>query len=426
MSGIKYIHAADLHLDSPFAGLMRENTTSRLGKLLKDATYSALDRLVQLCESQNPHFLVLAGDIYNSEYASIKAQLKLREACRRLDDLGIPVYIVHGNHDPLSSSFGSLKFPPNVHVFPGDSPEIVEFNGSDNSRALIHGISHSQNREERNLAALFHRRENDPAFQLGLLHCSVEHADKGDRFAPCTLNDLKNTGLDAWALGHVHEGGVLCDSPFIAYSGNTQGLNINETGARGCLIVQAENEGGIWRCQPEFYPLAPVLWQKTGLDLDRATDMNELEKRLGRLVEKAAEEADPSAKMIIERLIINGKTPLNAWLRQNERMEDLRSIISHHSGNRPSFWLKDVEIYTRDEEVWEQSMDREDLLGQTMRVYAKLSSDPASREKTLQATLEPLLKRPLLAKIFQDTSEADIKEMLYQAESICLDILEKH
>lgn len=425
MAEIKYIHAADLHLDTPFTGLMRDNNFNRLGKLLKEATFTALDRLVQLCASQKPDFLVLAGDIYNGENASVKAQLKLKDACVRLDDLGIPVYIVHGNHDPLSSKFQSLKFPDNVHVFSADNPEIVEFNSPDGKRALIHGISHGQSREGRNLATLFKRKMDDNSFQLGLLHCSVENAYKGDRYAPCTLNDLKNTGLDAWALGHVHEGGVLSDQPFIAYSGNTQGLHINETGSRGCLLVKARGDGGHWRCEPEFHTLGPIQWKKLTLNMDQATEPAELETRLSKIVEEEQRQAEPASTMLINRLIINGKTALNGWLRQDGRIEDLQSIIDQNSTSRPTLWLKDVEIFTRDELDWEQSMAREDLLGETIRVYTKLVQNSEQLKEGFEKALKPLLSRPQLARIFQNTNEAEIKEILYQAENICMDILEK-
>lgn len=102
MDAIRYIHAADLHLDTPFQGLSRETAQGgHLARLLHDATFTALERLFRLCESEKPDFLVLAGDIYNQENYSVKAQLRLRDGCERLNRLGIRVFLAHGNHDPL-------------------------------------------------------------------------------------------------------------------------------------------------------------------------------------------------------------------------------------------------------------------------------------------------------------------------------------
>lgn len=426
MSEIRYIHAADLHLDAPFAGLTKESSNPNLAKIIQESTFTALERLVRLCESQKPHFLVLAGDIYNGEEASIKAQLKLRDACMRLDDLGISVYIAHGNHDPLSSKFQSLRFPANTHIFPTEKPESLEFIGVDNTRAIVHGISHGQDREARNLSLLFQRKADNPAFQLGVLHCSVENSASGDRYAPCTLNDLKQSGMDAWALGHVHQGGVLSDTPFIAYSGNTQGLHINEAGQRGCYLVRAIEHRGIWHCEPEFHSLAQVQWRKLNLNMDQVSDRTELESRLAQLIEDELDLADPNAAVLIIRLIINGHTNLNSWLRQTDRMEELRQIIAQHSGSRPMLWLKDVELNTQDEQNWQDIIAREDLVGESMRIYAELLKEPEEFKKTFEQTLSPLFKKgPVLEKIFKETDETELKNMLYQAESICMDVLEK-
>lgn len=424
MSEIRYIHAADLHLDTPFSGISREASSSQLAKTLRNATFTALERLVRLCESQRPHFLVLAGDTYNRDDASIKAQLMLREACKRLDDLGIPVYIAHGNHDPLSSRLKSLKFPENVHAFPVEAPETFTYEGPDGLRAHIHGISHGQEREARNLALMFQKAPNERDFQLGVLHCAVENAGAGDRYAPCTLNDLKKSGLDAWALGHVHERKILCEEPFIAYPGNTQGLHINEQGSRGCLLVRARDTGGAWHCDAEFHALGPVQWQKLTLDMEHADDPAELESRLAELVEEQAERTEPSTSALIIRLAITGGTPLNGWLRQPARLEDLQSIIAHASGGRPMIQLKDVELSTRDEEDWQEFMSREDLLGETMRIYTGLTGNPQESRALLAKILEPFSRRPQLESLMRDGDEEELKDLLYQAESICLEVLE--
>ena len=239
MDAIRYIHAADLHLDTPFQGLSREVAQEgALARLLQEATFTALDRLFGFCEAEKPDFLVLAGDIYNQENYSVKAQLRLRDGCRRLQQAGIRVFLAHGNHDPLDSRLHTVEWPDNVTVFgPEVERHLIERDGQ--PLAVVHGISHARQREARNLARFFARDTRYDCFQLGVLHCTVDDAHKPDRYAPCSLDDLKAAGFDAWALGHVHEMCRLSQRPFVAYPGNAQGLHINECGPRGCLLVTA-------------------------------------------------------------------------------------------------------------------------------------------------------------------------------------------
>lgn len=152
MDAIRYIHAADLHLDTPFQGLSRETAQGgHLARLLHEATFTALERLFRFCEAEKPDFLVLAGDIYNQENHSVKAQLKLRDGCDRLNRLGIRVFLAHGNHDPLDSRLNAVEWPDNVTVF-GPEPERHVLEKDGRPLAVIHGISHARAREGRNLA----------------------------------------------------------------------------------------------------------------------------------------------------------------------------------------------------------------------------------------------------------------------------------
>ncbi|MEG2005125.1 MAG: metallophosphoesterase, partial [Bilophila sp.] len=95
MQPIRFIHAADLHLDTAFSGLSRE-APAELTQRLKNATFVALERLLDLCLRERPDFLVLSGDIYNQEDRSLPAQLAVHDGCIRLRAAGIPVFIAHG------------------------------------------------------------------------------------------------------------------------------------------------------------------------------------------------------------------------------------------------------------------------------------------------------------------------------------------
>ena len=424
MDIVRYIHAADLHLDTPFLGLAREAAQSgHLSRIMQDATFTALERLFRFCEEKRPDFLVLDGDIYNQENYSAKAQLALRDGCRRLDALGIRVFMAHGNHDPLSSRLTAIHWPENVTVFgPDVESRLVEKDG--HPLALVHGISHAGSRESRNLAQLFRRDDTRDVFQLGVLHCTVEGEAKADRYAPCSLDDLRRSRPDAWALGHIHQPRQWAEESFIAYSGHAQGLHINETGPRGCLLVTACPREGGWRCESEFLRLGPVEWQKLSLSLDAVDSLDGLEDALTRLLEEKARTLESGCEALIARVTLTGRTPLDEQLRKAEVRADLQERLLHLAANSPRIWLKDLLVETRpllDEAEYRR---REDLLGETMRLIEEMRRDPEQFAELGATALAPLFGHARMRKALAPPDPEESRRLLDEAQRLCIDMLE--
>ena len=128
MASIRFIHTADLHLDTPFKGL--SNWNSDLASRLKDATFKSFNRIVDLCISENVDFFVISGDIFDSQNKSLSAQLKFIGEIKRLSDLEIPTYFICGNHDPLSSWLDSLEMPKNVIRYDSNNVKFFTFKTS--------------------------------------------------------------------------------------------------------------------------------------------------------------------------------------------------------------------------------------------------------------------------------------------------------
>lgn len=425
MDGIRYIHAADLHLDTPFQGLSRTAAQGgHLARLLQEATFKAMDRLFRLCESDKPDFLILAGDVYNEENHSVKAQLKLCDGCRRLRDAGVRVFLAHGNHDPLSSRLAAVQWPDNVTVFgPDAESHTVEKDGK--VVAVVHGISHAKIKEGRNLARLFRRDQHHDCFQLGVLHCTVEGQSKADRYAPCSLDDLKNTGLDAWALGHVHERATLCAAPFIAYSGNAQGLHVNEPGPRGCLRVTASPQpGGGYACNEDFVRLGPVQWARVQVELDDVAHLNEVENRMTRALEEAAESTDPGCEALMARVVLRGRTPLDAALRDAPNQEDLAERLAHLQTGPPSVWIKDMVAETSPAIDRAQYLQREDLLGETLRLAERMAQSSDALHDVATPALKQVYDHGQLRHILTQPDDARMRALLEEAERLCTDLLE--
>lgn len=425
MDAVRYIHAADLHLDTPFQGLSREAAREgHLTRLLQNAAGTALERLIRLCEAERPHFLILAGDIYNQEQRSIKAQLQLRDGCVRLQRLGIPVFIAHGNHDPLSSRLTSVEWPDNVTIF-GETVERRPVMRDERVVALVHGISHARQQESRNLAKNFSRdTAHDDAFQIGVLHCAVEGQRNHDRYAPCALSDLLDSRLDAWALGHIHERGILQRTPFIAYSGNTQGLHINEQGPRGCLSVTATNDGSGWICREKFVPLSSVQWQQRLLELNDVAHIDEVEQRLLTTLDDASRETGPECEALIVRVRCTGRTPLDMLLREPATQAELTERTLHLSSASPKIWLKDLVVETRPPAERAEYLQREDLLGETMRLMEAMRTDPALLRSLAGPALDPLFRHPRFRGALDAPDDEETRRLLDEAERLCADLLE--
>src|SRR5690606_39288650 len=121
MGNIRFIHTADLHLGSPFSGM--KGLKKDQWQWVKDSTYAAFDRLIDYAIKEMPDFVLIAGDIYDGEDRSIRAQHRFQQGMERLADAGVPVVLGYGNHDHLSGQWVRFELPGNVHVF---GPEVSQ------------------------------------------------------------------------------------------------------------------------------------------------------------------------------------------------------------------------------------------------------------------------------------------------------------
>lgn len=452
METVRFIHAADLHLDAAFRGLAQD-VSPELATRLHEATFTALERLVALCEKERPDMLILAGDVYNQEDRSVRAQLRLRDGCVRLERAGVRVFIVHGNHDPYPSRLAHLNWPANVTIF-GEDVESHAVLRDGRLIAMVHGASHASARETRNLAARFVRGP-EPCLHIGVLHTTLGEADGEARYAPCSLDDLSASGMDYWALGHVHERTVLCESPMAVYPGALQGLHINEPGDKGCLLVSAtaptagQDNGRDWRFALVPRPLAPLRWETLEISLDvplgtagaasttgdageadgarpsaGALTLDEADLLLRRSLDSLASRLEPHIENVVVRLRLTGRTPLDALLRSTQAQSDLLDTLREVTFAGPLLWIKDMQVLTRPEVDHEALLGRDDLLGEVARLTEGCRNEPAVLEESLTAALGNLYDHVRARKALVPLSEAEQRELLDSAESLCVDLLE--
>ena len=300
----RFVHAADLHLDTPFEGV--ERVDARVAGLLRDASLGALEALVDLALARDAAFVVVAGDVYDGADRGVRAQLAFRRAVERLHRAGIETLVVHGNHDPVVDGWSAVRaWPQGVHVFGHAGVERRRVERDGELLAVVHGMSYAHRDTAENLARRFARTEDD-ALQIGLLHANV-----GDlatpAYSPCTVADLAATGLDYWALGHVHLHAVVHGGqPWVVYPGALQGRSSHagERGAKGACVVDVEDGAVVG---VEHVALDRVRFAAPDVAIDGVADLPELESVLAE--RGAAELAEADGRSVLVRARLTGRGP---------------------------------------------------------------------------------------------------------------------
>jgi DNA repair exonuclease SbcCD nuclease subunit len=329
----RFVHAADLHLDSPFRGLTPHR---ELQPLFQGATLKALTRIVNLCLREKVAFLVLAGDLYDTKDHSVRARLALQAELSRLDEAGIRTFIVHGNHDPLTADGGALSFPKGVKVF-GSSWEEATVPAPDGGvLCRVQGLSYPRAEVREDLSRHFSRQ--GPEFTVGLLHANVGAAAGHEAYAPCSVDDLAARGLDYWALGHVHTRSELPlpSGALAVYPGNPQGRHVGEDGERGCVLVQVDGR----RASTQFFPVEVVRWHKVAVDL---TELSTLDALLSAADEAVAAVCGEDHEAHAVRLTLEGRGPLHAQLGKPGARAQLEDALAQRfSASQPPVLLESV------------------------------------------------------------------------------------
>ena len=414
MHNFSFVHAADLHLDSPFATLHMNNPD--LARILRSATFESFERVVQLCLDEQVDFLLVAGDVYDGADRSLRAQVKFRDGLKRLDDAGIRSFVVHGNHDPLDGWSSTLEWPSGVHVF-GDHLETLEVERNGTRLACVQGISYPKRDERRNLSLLFKR--TGPSFHIGLLHANVGSDTGHEPYAPCSLEDLLKPEMDYWALGHVHQKRVLSENlPFVVYPGNTQGRNIKETGEKGCYLVRV-SEGK--EVEMAFHATDMIRWTTYDLSIQGLQTEQDLIDNLDKVFLDISEKE--AGRPAIARITLSGNGPLFRVLRGPETALELLEIL-HDKGTSysPSVWVEQIQLRVGPEIDPVVRMEERDFLGDLLR-YSQELLGKRNLAELLREDLAPLFESPRIRRYINSPDDNELKALIEEATRICLESL---
>lgn len=443
MGMVKFIHAADLHLDSPLSGLGVDAPEIR--DQLREATFGALRNMVDLAIRRQVDFVVLAGDVFDVADRSLAAQIRLRDELTRLGERNIPTFIAHGNHDHCQGWRASLQWPPQVHFFASDQVERLPVIKNETRIAEVYGISHAGPALKENLARQFRRGEGklvlgasspwssslevalgnaaEPVPAIAVLHANLGGATGHEDYAPCRLEDLARGRMDYWALGHVHNRTEVEEQGVCAvYPGNTQGRNIKERGEKGCYLITIDGQRVIGR---EFIPLHCWRWELVQVDASFASSLQEIEEAIKAALEDCLSAAAGSS--VIARIEVTGRSQVHRELVRKGTREALLLTLREFglglgAAGPGLIWPENLIISTRRPLDLETLASGSDFVSEFIRTAREARQSPDWRVSLL-AELDPVYQHRRVEELVGPIDEEMLHRLIDEAEALGLDLL---
>ncbi len=420
--GLRFVHTGDLHLDSPFLGL-GQAVPERIATTLRDATLRSWDRIVALALDSHADAVLVAGDVFEGANRTLRAQVAFRDGLDRLARERIASFVVTGNHDPLNGWEPAVTWPELAYRFPATGVTSRPLVRDGVELARVHGISYATRDVNRNLAATFHRDGDEP-FAIGLLHANVGGIEGHANYAPCSITDLATSGMDYWALGHIHRHGILrAADPTIVYCGNPQGRDPGETDPRGCYLVNVDEHG---RVEAEFRPMDVVRWQRLSVPIDGVATEEVLIQAIGDAIEAAA---DAAGRSIVALVTLVGRGPLHGSLRRTAVLRDAHDLVRQRFGaGEPFAWLETLRDQTRPSIDLAARRETGDLLGEALREFDRSRAAlRQGQEADLHDLLAELYDQPRVRRALAGAqpSTSDLLAYLDAAEARVIDQLDE-
>lgn len=381
---MKFIHASDLHIDSPMRGL--DSYDGAPVEQLRAATRRALIGLVDLALRERVDLVLLAGDIYDRELGDFRAALFFREQMIRLVGAGILVFIVKGNHDAEGQISKRLPDVPGVHVFSSHAAEVIDLV---DLGVAIHGKSFPNRVVSEDLIPSYH----EPVagrFNIGLLHTSLTGRVGHDPYAPTDVATLSAKNYDYFALGHIHAREVVREAnPRIVFPGNLQGRHVGETGSKGCELVIVH---GNTITSAEHVSLDVVRWHDLTLDATGLETANSLAQKFQADCNGCIEGAHDRLHAI--RVTVQGESALHSL-----ESRDPGSIAAAIQAATQDFvvadlWIESVHLKLRSPIDREAAAQRPDAVGEVVRLVNELASNYDALRNWSLANLDKLPNLP--------------------------------
>ena len=318
MAEFRFIHCADLHLGSRFAGFASRDSV--LAEKLAQSPWEALKRLVNRAVADKVDFVTIGGDVFEEFSPPLPVWQKFLSFMEKLSDAGIEVFICTGNHDPLDSAWKyASSLPEKVKLFPAGAV-FHPVEKADSTIAYVGGISYQSASAPADYASrIIKVVPDDDIPKFALLHTEVDGSVVSP-YAPVPLAELCGAKVSGWLLGHVHSKAVLSEQPLVIYPGVLQGRAVDEPGLHYAAEITFDRSG---RCRSEFICLSPYRFESICVDISGAESISET---VAALRKATSEYLKSSEAVTVFRLKLCGTTELDKVLRM-ENSEDLRDML---------------------------------------------------------------------------------------------------
>ncbi|WP_195571522.1 metallophosphoesterase family protein [Paenibacillus sp. 1001270B_150601_E10] len=431
----RFVHAADLHLDSPFKGLV--DLPDALREQVLQSTFNAWDNLVELVLRCKADALLLSGDIFDASHRSLRAEWRLLKGIERLGEASVQVYIIHGNHDPLTAE-KAWSAPMHVHVFGTEKPESYPlYNKDKECVAVVTGMSYGAPAVYDNLASAYpsqpeaalHQLELPPSgnslYRIGLLHGTVDAGGEHDPYSPCTKDELMRKGYDYWALGHIHVRQVLSTSPYIVYSGNLQSRHVKETGAKGAYVVDVHGDHST---ELAFHSLDHIRWVEEKVDMSGVDASQKASELLLQKVEECRDLGE--GRHVFARLVLTGNTPLHDEFAYGSLIKELLELWKESEWPRleagePVVWPIQMLVQSERSVNVDAWRGTDHFIGDVVRTTEELLLDQEERDQLVQESLSSFYGQRRLRQWLQGRSEDEQKAWVEQALHLVVNRLDQ-
>ncbi|EJA9001380.1 exonuclease SbcCD subunit D [Listeria monocytogenes] len=395
MKEIQFLHMADLHLDSPFIGL--STLPQPLFSAIQESTFQSLERITTVAIKEAVDFVLIAGDIYDSEDQSVRAQARFSKEMKRLEVANIPVFMIHGNHDFIEKHKEKLTLPSNVHVF-SEQVEVMSHKTATGVSVNIYGFSYNE-RHIRSSRVDKYKIQANADFHIALLHGSeVSSSEEHDVYAPFRVQEISKKGFDYWALGHIHKRQLLAESPSIYYPGNIQGRNRKESGEKGASIITLSEAS----TTIDFIGTSPIIWEEAVITLPENSEINAFYRETTKLLESYQGRSHSYFLHIIVKMENKQKIDTNDWLQMLQEEVEIT--------DNTFVWIHKLttEITNQsNSQTWYESH----LAGEEI----KHSFETLQDESAFYQAVEALYLESGVSRYLDDLSEIDRERLLHDA-----------
>jgi len=361
---IRFIHAADIHLDSVLRGLERYEGAPI--EKVRSATRRAFDNLIELAIDEEVDFVLLAGDLYDGDWKDYNTGLYFIERMGRLREVGILVFMVAGNHDAASQITKHLRLPDNVRMFATRKPERVVL---EDLSVAIHGQGFATRAVTEDISQAY--PQGDPQFfNIGLLHTCLDGKPGHEPYAPCKVDGLRSKGYQYWALGHVHRREEVSHDPWIVFPGNTQGRHIRETGPKGCTLVTVDN-GEV--SEVRHCDLDVLRWSLCEVDVTDSKTVDDVYEQVREALQQALSSGE--GRLVAVRLILQGASAAHSRLHAEWEhwTQEYRALATVLGG--AGIWLEKVSLKTQPSISVDSILAHDDALSGLVRGIQDMELD---------------------------------------------------